>query len=120
MNANSVLTSRYLKLADIQNLPRVLTVADVEMEVVREGKEPEPVVYFREVKQGLVCSKGRWDSLKAFFGIETDAWVGQSVSLTIGESKFGPTTKVEMPHQGVTAIRPLPMFDKPVEDEIPF
>jgi len=119
MNANSVLTSRYLKLSDVSNLPKVLTIADVDMEVVREGKEPEPVVYFRELKQGLVCSKGRWDSLKAFFGIETDTWVGQTIALTIGDSKFGPTISVQQ-SRGASAAQPLPIFDRPAEDEIPF
>jgi len=86
--------SKYLK-ADDAGQEITLTITQVLMEEMenREGEtETKPVIFFKELKKGMVLNKTNFASIAFQCGDDTDAWSGKMITLYAPMvSAFGET-----------------------------
>ena len=80
MNINDMYPSKYLKSADVKPHRIDLQVARVVIEDVAEN-ENKPVMYFNGKEKGLVLGKNNALLCAHVWGDESDAWVGQWLTL---------------------------------------
>jgi hypothetical protein len=131
MKRNEAYPSKYFKAAnhaDDWEMTAEIELARLE-EIGADGKKTEKlVVYFRRVKQGLVCGPTIFDQIADATGEEdSDDWKGHRVKLYRDETNFQGKT---VPCIRVRSPGPLPATKKPpkkkpdekpdTEDEIPF
>jgi hypothetical protein len=85
----------FLSAKDVKQ-PQVLTVTSVEAETVGQGDQAEtkPVVYFKEVEQGLVLNKTNGEELEGLMGPDTDSWIGKKIELYHDENVYFQGKKV--------------------------
>ena len=79
MNINDVFPSKYIKASDLNNKAMLLTINSVAQETV--GDDTKPVVYFNEVKKGLVLNKTNALIVASRYGPETDGWTSAQIEL---------------------------------------
>ena len=79
MRIDTAFPGQYLKAADLQGRPVMVTMERVEMETV--GDELKPVLYFVGKQKGLVLNKTNSNAVATAYGYETDAWHGQHIQL---------------------------------------
>lgn len=88
---NDLMPKRFFNADDILS-PRVLTIIRVErVNTAAKDKEAEikAAVYFENEERGVVLNGERRDTLVDLYGRDTDNWLGQSVEIFRGETKFG-------------------------------
>lgn len=86
--------SAYLKADEIPEEGMVLTISEVEIKELGQGKDKEtkPVVSFRELEKGLVCNKTNCNTIHKLTGSDdTDDWVGHKIKLITLEVDFQGT-----------------------------
>lgn len=113
-------SQKYLKAADLEGQPRVLTIRDVVMERVspRDSDESsKPVLYFSEWQKGLVSNTTNGKAIVELHGKRTGDWLGKTIELY-------PTT-TEFAGKTVDCIRVRKPAAAPVtagvpDDETPF
>lgn len=89
MKWTSTLTSKYLKVADLNGERKRMTVKGVEQEnVAREDEDPKSVVYFHGEKKGLVLNRTNGNALMQLYGDEMNGWVGKDVVLVPSETDY--------------------------------
>jgi hypothetical protein len=91
MKVELLFPSRYLKAADLSG-PTPLTIEAMIVEDVRTkgGKEPKPVLYFRErTDKALILNKTNVEVIAALHGGETDDWAGKVIVLVKARAPFG-------------------------------
>ena len=92
MNINQEFPSKYLKSdADFPgDEDLILTIRDVKIENVGQEEEHEtkPIIYFDEVKKGLVLNVTNKNTIVGLHGIETDNWIGKKITLYVTEVEF--------------------------------
>lgn len=83
MNIQTAYPSKNLKAADIEESEMVLTMKDVQMETVGQGKnaEDKPVLYFEETEKSLVLNKTNANAISQLYGPDTDGWGGKRIAL---------------------------------------
>ncbi len=81
MLISSAFPSRYLKAADLSGEATTVTMTIVKQEQVAKSGDMQPVLYFREFKQGLVLNKTNAKSITKLYGDDTNRWNGQKVEL---------------------------------------
>ncbi|MGI9489057.1 MAG: hypothetical protein ACR2RF_24865 [Geminicoccaceae bacterium] len=86
MNINEAFPSKYLKSADLDELPGKecnVLISNVTLEDVgtQDNPEQKPVVHFQGAEKGMVLNKTNAMVLESAFGPETERWVGQKVTL---------------------------------------
>ena len=104
MDMRNALPSRFLKAADIDE-PMQFIIKQVVMEHVQQGKDPQPVVYFRGKEKGLVLNKVNNKKLMDLFGHESKEWLNNTIVLF--------KTEIEMAGETVDAIRIRADFEDP-------
>ena len=127
MDVSKYMGAAFLKLGDVKvNGPLRLIITDVE-----EGKYDRPDVSFDDgTRLGLNVTGTR--NLARAWGVDTDAWLGKEVELSVGETDINGKTEEMIV---VTPISPpIPREDRPpppkpskrnkdagdLNDEIPF
>jgi hypothetical protein len=85
MKMSTAFPSKFLRAADIADLggSAVYTVRKVVLEEVGQDKTTKPVVYFRQIQQGLVLNRTNAARLSASLGDESDAWIGKQIGLEV-------------------------------------
>ena len=73
--------SNYLKAADLQNRTIKLKIDKVIFEEIGQNKDRKPVVYFADVKKGLVLNKTNATTIGAVHGQEFEGWTGKEIEL---------------------------------------
>ena len=73
--------SNYLKAADLQNRTVKLKIDKVIFEEVGQEKDKKPVVYFTDVKKGLVLNKTNATTIGSVHGQELEGWTGKEIEL---------------------------------------
>ena len=73
--------SNYLKAADLQNRTVKLKIDKVIFEEVGQEKDKKPVVYFTDVKKGLVLNKTNATTIGSVHGQELEGWTGREIEL---------------------------------------
>jgi len=79
MRISGAFPSDYLKAADLQGRPFVLTVKSIIIDKI--GDDQKPIVYFNETERGLVLNKTNANNISVIYGDETDMWVGKQIEL---------------------------------------
>lgn len=95
MNINKMYESKYLKADDIVEMANeetetaVVTIESVTMEAIGQGQDQKPVVYFRNIKQGMILNKTNATTLSKLLGsTDTDDWEGKTIGLFATEVDF--------------------------------
>ena len=73
--------SNYLKAADLQNRTIKLKMDKVIFEEIGQEKDKKPVLYFAEVKKGLVLNKTNATTIGAVHGQEFEGWTDKEIEL---------------------------------------
>ncbi len=73
--------SNYLKAADLQNRTIKLKIDKVIFEEIGKDKDKKPVVYFADVKKGLVLNKTNATTIGSVHGQELEGWTGKEIEL---------------------------------------
>lgn len=123
-----VFKSDYLKADDIPEEGMVLTISEVEIKELGQGKDKEvkPVVSFKEVEKGLVCNKTNCNTIHKLTGSDdTDDWVGHKIKLITLEVDFqGTMTNAirvsSKPVKTATKKAPESPAEDPDGDDVPF
>jgi hypothetical protein len=108
MDIRSAFPSKFVKAADLQGREVRVTIGQVVMEVMNDGKT-KPVVYFTGRERGLALNKVNANTIEEMYGPDTNNWIGKGVELF--------PTKVDLKGERVDAIRircvqPPPMQPK--------
>lgn len=100
----SVSKSNYMKAADVRE-GDVVKIERISMEEIedRDTKTPVPtmIMHLTGYKPYILRTKTNITMLRAFFGAETDNWVGRDVELWIEPTDLGPGIRFRLP-QGST------------------
>jgi hypothetical protein len=93
MRMSSVLTSKYLKHADLDGKSAIrVTIKAVELETMGRSNEEAAVLYFHEVERGLVLNRTINKTIVGFYGDETDEWIGKPLVLFPSTADFNGET----------------------------
>ncbi len=103
---NDAFPSPYLKAADLNNRTIKLKMDKVIFEEVGQEKDKKPVVYFTDVKKGLVLNKTNATTIGSVHGQEFDGWTGKEIELF--------EQMVPFQGQNVAAIRVRAAPEEPV------
>jgi len=122
MRISGAFPSDYLKAADMQGRPFVLTMKAVIIDKI--GDDQKPVVFFNETEKGLVLNKTNANNISVVYGDETDVWVGKQIELYPATTDFQGRTvdcvRVRAPQVQQQAAPPPPPPPTDLDDEIPF
>lgn len=95
MNINQAFPSKWMKAdVDVPEEGAVFTIEEVRFEMVGGGNDDEGeqklVAYFQGTSKGLVLNRTNADVISSVLGsLDTDDWVGQSVTLYSTDVQFG-------------------------------
>ena len=93
-------TSKYMKAADVKE-GDVVKIERLTMEEIedRDSGVPIPtiVMYLSGYKPYILRTKTNITMLRAFFGAETDNWVGRDVELYTEPTEMGPGIRFRLP-----------------------
>jgi hypothetical protein len=94
MKVQDAFPSKYLRAADVESMGGELnyTIKRIVIEEVGQDKEEKPILYFRQIQQGLVLNRTNADRLAASLGDEMDNWAGKKITLTTELVRFGGRT----------------------------
>ena len=87
-NINNLFPSKWLKAQDLGGKEVTVTIANMVMEDVEQGKGPQPVLHFHGKEKGLVLNKTNAMLIAHTYGPDTDAWVGKAVILHVEPVQF--------------------------------
>ncbi len=73
--------SNYLKAADLNNRTIKVAINKVVFEEIGRDKDSKPIVYFENVKKGLVLNKTNAVEIAATHGDQMDGWIGKEIEL---------------------------------------
>ena len=73
--------SNYLRAADLANRTIKLKIEKVVFEEIGQEKDKKPVMYFADVKKGLVLNKTNATTIGAVHGQEFEGWTGKEIEL---------------------------------------
>jgi hypothetical protein len=100
MQTASFFPSKFLKAADLNNTPRIVTIAGVMTDVIGQGADAKTklIIQFSELPRGLVLNKTNFNVLVELTGSQdSDVWLGRRVQLVV--------TRVDFQGTRVPAIR---------------
>lgn len=79
---DSLFPSNFLKASDLKGQRRTVTIAKVTREKIGKNKELKPIVYFTNVKKGMVLNKTNAERIAFATGARDVAqWPGKKVTL---------------------------------------
>ncbi len=73
--------SNFLKAADLNTRTVKVTIDKVVFEEIGQNKDQKPVVYFTDVKKGLVLNKTNAKTIGAVHGQEFEGWTGKEIEI---------------------------------------
>jgi hypothetical protein len=130
MRRSDAFPSRYLSQDDVRAGPIRVTIKDVLMESVGQGREAEdrPILYFNEshIKPMVLGAKINWTTIEAAYGEDTETWVGKPLDLYHDPNvSFGGEVKGAIriripgrPHAVQTGAPPASLAETPPETDI--
>lgn len=129
MNVRDFTGSRYLTAAELGSERRKAKITDVTSELVGVDKEEKLVLHLEDLKP-IVLNKTNIANIANVLGDETDAWVGEIVSIWTEMTSFAgrPVRGLRLAPVAATAAQPqrgrraggLRAVDADLDDEIPF
>ena len=112
MDINASFPSKYLKSADF-TAPRRLLIDTVAMEVIEEGHDPKPVIYFNGAPKGMVLNRTNANIISMLYGFETTAWQGKEI-----EVFHDPSIQMQGRIVGGIRVRPVQQVAQPVAQQV--
>ena len=73
--------SNYLRAADLNNRTVKVKIDKVIFEEIGQEKDRKPVMYFADVKKGLVLNKTNATTISSVHGQESEGWTGREIEL---------------------------------------
>ncbi len=96
MKFSEEFAGRYLKAADIKDLPppMIAIITNVEVEEVqsKRGKSTVHVLYTDKFEKGIIFKVTMGHVLAHAFGDDMDAWQGQQIELVVRDQEYGGET----------------------------
>ena len=81
-NINDAFPSKYLKASDLKGQQPVVTIRQVEMELVGRNKERKLVMYFKDKEKGMVLNKTNANKIMSIVGSAlTEDWTNHQIRL---------------------------------------
>lgn len=90
MKLSQAFPSNFLKAEDLGGKSVTLTIQSVEMEEMGQGRDKENklVIQFAKTDKKLICNKTNAKTIEKLYGDDTDAWVGQRITISPREVEF--------------------------------
>lgn len=91
MKISEAFPSKYLSAADFEEGDETLTIKEIGIEEVGQGKDKEQKLFieFKGKDKGLICNKTNANTIAKVLGSDdTDDWVGQRITLCRREVEF--------------------------------
>lgn len=90
MKLSEAFPSDYLKATDLNGQSVIVRISAVELVELGKGREKESklLISFLNKKKQLVCNKTNAGTIAKLYGDDTDAWVGQPITLQPREVEF--------------------------------
>jgi hypothetical protein len=134
MKLSEAFPSAFLKAEDLNNRQVSVTIEAAEIEVIGQGRDRENklVLTFRGKEKKLICNKTNANSIAAVYGDDTDAWIGQRITLVSMQVEYqgkmgpairvlGPATPAIQRPAAAPAARPAPRpAPAPAAEQPPF
>ncbi len=76
-----IFPSNFLKAADLNNRTVKVKIDKVIFEEIGQEKDKKPVMYFADVKKGLVLNKTNATTIGGVHGQEIEGWTGREIEL---------------------------------------
>jgi|SoiMethySBSTD1v2_1073268.scaffolds.fasta_scaffold225255_3 hypothetical protein len=132
MKRDDVFPSKYLKCADLNGKPFVLSIASAPLETLKssDGKEQKKIVlYFLGAKKTLPLNATNFDSAAEICGDDTDNWPGHKIELYPSRTQMAGKTvdciRIRAPQSGLKqksapSLAPIEDDDEtPFDDDVP-
>src|SRR6266576_2069494 len=90
MNASDLFPSKYLKVSDLKGRTPTVCIAGYKIESVGQGQDQEQkcVLYFQNLKKGLVLNKTNVRKIAHYYGDDMDEWTGKELILYSDTTSF--------------------------------
>lgn len=92
MNVRTLFPSNYVAAADLCRRDVPVVIARVVQEEVGKEKELCPILYFANMKKGLVLNRTNAKRIVAMYGDDCDGWIGKPITLYESETEFSGET----------------------------
>lgn len=87
MRVDQLIESKYLRASDLNGEDMIVTIKDVDFELVGMDKQKKPVITFKGIDKGMILNKTNIQAIELATGeSDTDDWNGKKVTLTEGET----------------------------------
>lgn len=109
MKLSEAFPSAFLKADDLNNQSVTVEISAVELTELGQGRDKETklLISFRGKEKKLVCNKTNGSTISKLYGDDTDAWIGQKITLQSREVEFQGdmvlAIRVSLQKPGVTA-----------------
>ena len=116
MNLSDAYPSRFLSAEDLNGQDVTVTIASVSLERIGQGKDAADklVIGFSGKKKFFVANKTNAKTIAKLHGDETDAWVGQRITLGPRDVEFqgdmvtALRVSLKAPAAGAAPAKPVP------------
>jgi len=90
MKLNEAFPSNFLKAADLNGQSVTVTIETVTLEELGQGRDKEQklCISFRGKEKKLICNKTNAGTISKMYGDDTDAWIGQRITIAPREVEF--------------------------------
>lgn len=120
---DDVYKERWLKAIDLPEDELVVTISDVNDEIIGPEKEQKLILSFKEIEKQLVLNKSNATILKNQFSNRPRQWVGKSIALYATEVNFAGkvTLSIRIRLRGIAQTESVPVRPPDHQvDEIPW
>lgn len=109
MNINQMFPSRFLKQEDVPN-PTVGTIQKLTQEEIQDNgaKKMKMILHIAGLAKPMVLNKGNAETIAAFYGNDSDAWIGKSIEVFVDHSVMMQGKRVGGLRLRFPAQRPQP------------
>ena len=113
MRFSKLFESKHLRAEDMDGEELTVTIDRLEMMEVGTADQPEkkPVLFFRELKKGLVLNKTNGKTLSYIYGDDSDNWLGKEAILYETTTEFKgqtvPCLRLRVSKEQVAKFRPV-------------
>jgi hypothetical protein len=101
---NQMFPSKWLRVDDLRGKSHVVKITRIASHKVGPREESRWVMYFEGHSKGLILNKGNALAIAELYGDESDAWIGQEITIYPGQVKYKgqlvPSVCVRNPRPG--------------------
>jgi hypothetical protein len=120
---DDIYKERWLKAVDLPDTDLIVTITDVNDEIIGPEKEQKLILSFKETEKQLVLNKSNATILKNQFSNRPRQWVGKMITLYATEVNFAGkvTLSIRIRLKGLAQTESVPMQPPDHQvDELPW